>query len=350
MIHATAYQTGFFSMKTTPALIALITTVLGSGTIRAQKETAALSPEELASRRSSIVNLENHIGQRQERLGEIVTDIRALDDRVEDGVGEIVTMMSQVKDSETSKVRIANIKVDVIVGLKRTIDYYNQHRDTLREELRTGNSSLPKETLEKDLAIFDARIDKRVKQILELAKSFPDPKELEKYESTYTPGWNGWSYENQEISEAWKQNRRDERHTESAREGVRKGLADSIDHLQKRNAYLTGKIQSPSVPEAEKAYYQTEIARNNGILEQRNTELEEFSSGNATSAEPVMQDQAHDLDLLVKSSRNDLREDFFSIFRKYDELNRARAELKQLQDNLAARKAWLTKYDAEHPQ
>jgi hypothetical protein len=63
-----------------------------------------------------------------------------------------------------------------------------------------------------------------------------------------------------------------------------------------------------------------------------------------------MQDQAHDLDLLVKSSRNDLREDFFSIFRKYDELNRARAELKQLQDNLAARKAWLTKYDAEHPQ
>jgi hypothetical protein len=77
MIPATAYQTGFFSMKTTPALIALITTVLGSGTIRAQKETAALSPEELASRRSSIVNLEKHIGPRQERLGEIVTDIRA---------------------------------------------------------------------------------------------------------------------------------------------------------------------------------------------------------------------------------------------------------------------------------
>jgi hypothetical protein len=164
MTPATANQTGFFPkffpMKTTPALIALITTVLGSGTIRAQKETAALSPEELASRRSSVVNLEKHIEQRQERLGEIVTDIRALDDRVEDGVGEIVTMMSPVKDSETSKVRIANIKVDVIVGLKRTIDYYNQHRDTLREELRTGNSSLPKETLEKDLAIFDARIDK----------------------------------------------------------------------------------------------------------------------------------------------------------------------------------------------
>lgn len=337
-------------MNTRLVLFSLSALALAPLPGRAQEKTPALSPEELASRRSSVVNLEKHIEQREERLGEIVSDIRGLDDRVEDGVDEIVTMMSQVKDSETSKVRIANIKVDVIVGLKRTIDYYNQHRDTLREQLRTGKSAQSKETLEKDLAIFDARVDKRVKQIMELAKSFPDPQELEKYESTYSPGWNGWSYENQEISEAWKQNRRDERHTESAREGVRKGLLDSIDHLQQRNAYLAGKLKSPNVPEAEKAYYETEIARNNGILEQRNTELQEFSSGAATEAAPVMQDQAHDLDLLVRSSRNDLREDFFSIFRKYDELNRARAELKQLQDNLAARKAWLEKYDAEHPQ
>lgn len=337
-------------MKTRIVLFSLATLAAAPLPGRGQEKTPALSPEELASRRASVVNLEKHIGQREERLGEIVSDIRGLDDRVEDGVDEIVTMMSQVKDSETSKVRIANIKVDVIVGLKRTIDYYNQHRDTLREQLRTGKSAQSKETLEKDLAIFDARVDKRVKQIMELAKSFPDPQELEKYESTYSTGWNGWSYENQEISEAWKQNRRDERHTESAREGVRKGLLDSIDHLQQRNAYLAGKLKSPNVSEAEKEYYQTEITRNNGILEQRNTELQEFSSGAATPAEPVMQDQAHDLDMLVKSSRNDLREDFFSIFRKYDELNRARAELKQLQDNLAARKAWLVKYDAEHPQ
>ncbi len=338
-------------MKATPPFIALIiclAILVGSGPIRAQQKAPTLSPEELASRRSSVVNLVSHIAQREDRLGEIVTDIHDLDDRVEEGVTEIVAMMSQVKDSETSKVRIANIKVDIIVGLKRSIDYYNQHRDTLREELRTGKSPLPKETLERDLANFDARVDKRVKQIMELANSFPDPQELAKYESTYAPGWNGWSYENQEISEAWKQNRRDERHTVSAQEGVRKGLADSIAHLQQRNAFLAAKLQSPNVPEAEKAYYRTEIARNNGILEQRNAELEEFSSGVATPAAPVTQDQAHDLDLLVKSSRNDLREDFFSIFRKYEELNRARAELKQLRDNLASRKAWLEDYEARH--
>lgn len=101
------------------------------------------------------------------------------------------------------------------------------------------------------------------------------------------------------------------------------------------------------MPDAEKAYYQTEIARNQGIIGQRNTELEEFSTGGATAAVPMMQDQAHDLDQLVQSSRDDLREDFFAIFRKYAELNRIRAEVKQLRDNLAARKIWLRNYEEQ---
>jgi len=54
------------------------------------------------------------------------------------------------------------------------------------------------------------------------------------------------------------------------------------------------------------------------------------SSGGSTPAEPVMRGKTHDLDQLVQSSRKDLREDFISIFRKYAQLNRARAEPKQL--------------------
>ena len=68
----------------------------------AQETVAPLTPAELESRRQSSANLENHISQRNERLGRIVSDIRSLDDRVEDGVTEIVSMLSQVKDSEES--------------------------------------------------------------------------------------------------------------------------------------------------------------------------------------------------------------------------------------------------------
>lgn len=335
-------------MKPLSTLSVIIPLALGA--VSAQETLPKLSAEELAARRQSVVNLETHIAQREERLGAIVTDIRALDDRVEKGVDEIVTMTSQVKDSETSRRRVAQTKADVIVGLKRTIDYYNTHRDTLREQLRTGKSALPKETLEKDLAIFDARVEKRVKQVMELAKSFPDPQELAKYETTLSAGWDGLYYANEEISEAWKQNRRDTRHTESAREGVSQGLRDSIDHLKQRNSYLADKLKGTNLSEAERAYYESEISHNTALIGQRNQQLEEFATGSATPAAPMEPNAAHDLDLVVQSARKDLREDFFAIFRKYAELNRARAEVKALQDNLAARKEWLAKYDAAQPR
>ena len=50
--------------------------------IRAQENIPALTPAELDARRQSVVTLESHIAQREERLGRIVTDIRSLDDRV----------------------------------------------------------------------------------------------------------------------------------------------------------------------------------------------------------------------------------------------------------------------------
>lgn len=318
--------------------------------VRAQETATALPVAEIEARRKSVATLESHITQRTARLGEIVTDIRALDDRVEDGVDEIVRMLKELKDSEESKVSIALVKADVISGLRKTIEFYRTHRDTIREQLRTGKSDLPKETLEKDLAIFDARIEKRVTQIMELAKTFTDPKELEKYEVTSTASWFGWTIENEEISKAWKQNRRESRHTDSAKEAVSKGLKESINHLEQRNAYLTEKLKSPHLPDVERDFYQTEIAQNNTLIAHRDEQLYEFSSGSAPETQAVDQGKAHDLDQLVQSARNDLREDFFAIFRKYAELNRARAELKQLDDNLAARRQWLQDYDKREAQ
>jgi hypothetical protein len=328
-----------------PAAAAVTIFWAGPATGSAQQAPATFTPAEIEARRQSVVNLEAHIAQRQERQGLIINDIRSLDDRVEEGVDKVVTMLEKVKDSEASKVRIATVKADVITGLRRTIDYYNNHRDVIREQLRTGKSDLPKETLERDLAIFDGRIEKRIAQIAELAKSFTDPQELEKYEVTSRSSWYGWSYENEEISEAWKQNRRESRHTESAREGVANGLRDSVQHLKERNAYLTGKLKEPNLSDSEREFYQSDLGRNAALIEQRNKQLEEFSTGTAPVTQSLDQTSAHEMDLLVQSARADLREDFFTIFRKYSELNRARAELKQFEDNLAARKEWLKAYD-----
>ncbi len=131
--------------------------------------------------------------------------------------------------------------------------------------------------------------------------------------------------------------------------GVSKGLQDSIAFLEQRNAYLAEKLKSPNISESEREFYQSEMGQNTSLAEQRSQQLYEFSSGSATATESVVGNEAHEMDQLVQSSRADLREDFFAIFRKYAELNRARAELKQLEDNLAARKKWLQDYENRKP-
>jgi hypothetical protein len=282
-------------------------------------------------------------------MGEIITDIRTLDSRVESGVDRIVKMLGQVKDSADSKVRISNLKADVITGLRRTIEYYKNNRDALREQVRTGKSAVPLETVEKDIAIFDARIEKRIGQIAELAKSFTDYQELEKYETTSRNSWYGWSWDTVEISDDWKQNRRDARHTESAENDFIEGLRANIRYLEDRSTYLKEKLKQTNLTESEKSFYQADLEKGAALVQHRQKQLEEFlteAAGASPATKPVSQERAHDLDQLVQSARDDLREDFFAIFRKYSELNRARAELKQLEENLAARKQWLKNYDS----
>ena len=57
--------------------------------------------------------------------------------------------------------------------LMKTIEYYDQKRATFRQELRNPQTQLTAEDKRKAVAVFDARIDKRTQQILELNKSMP---------------------------------------------------------------------------------------------------------------------------------------------------------------------------------
>ena len=340
-------------MKTSP-ILAFSHRFLAAGLLlnlpALAQSPADSAPIDIAARRESVVNLERHIEQRELRMDQLIQDIKTLDQRVESKVEEIVGMLGASKDSEESKVRVARLKADVIVGLKKTIDYYKRNEDAVREQLKKPDPNVPRETLEKDHQIFRNRIEKRVGQITQLASTFTHPKELEKYEVVSTSYWNGWSRDNIAIAEDWKQNRRESRHTEAGKTAVIQGLQESIDYQTKRIDYLKEKLKGTNLTDLERELYQSEIAQNESIIEQRKVKIEEFASSDPPETESLDRNTAHNMELLIRDSRADLREDFFSIFRKYAELNRARAELKGLTDNLAARKAWLADYDAKNPK
>ena len=160
-----------------------------SGLMQAQEA----SPEpvyDLAARQRSIENLERHIGEREERMGELAQDIVALDTRVERRIDRIVEMLQKSKDSKSSKVTVARTKEKAIEGLSKTIEYYDQKRRALREQLRK-ETTIPREALTGDVYKFDEKVEKRVEQIIALTKSFTESEDLKKYDEHTRSHW-GW--------------------------------------------------------------------------------------------------------------------------------------------------------------
>lgn len=301
----------------------------------------------MEERRQSVVTLEQHIEQREQRLEHLADDIRTIDGRVEKGIADIVTMVSSIRDSKDSKLRVAKLKGEIVSRLRKTIEFYETQRNGIREQLRKEETAIPRETLNADLKRFNERIEKRVEQIEKIAASFPEPKDLEKYVVTDTYSWGWMTYQNQKISEEWKQNRRDSKQTDSMQKKFLEGLEESIEHLKQRNAYLAEKLKGTSITPAERELYESDAVSNEALIELRQNQAKEFLEKPPAKGKEVSQNSAHNTELLIRDMLGDLREDFFSIFRKYSELNKERADLEKLHVNLAARQAWLKENDKE---
>lgn len=309
-------------------------------------QEAAQAPEnaipDLEARKESVVTLRRHVAQREERIGELANEILTLDKRLEARVDGIVKMLSEVKDSNESKTRVARSKEEAIAALKRTIDAYVAKRSEIREQMRTSDSPSDREALAGDVKRFDSRISKRVDQIVDLTKSFTQHEDFKKYESTGGGGfWNGTYFDNTRINEDWKQNRRETKYTDAQRKQLTDALRGSIENLKQREAALKAKLAA-NPGDAEKDFYVLERQEIESLLDQRQKQLVEVIQPEAQpDTKPLGQEQAYQLDRLLEDSRRDLADDFNTILSRYSALIRERTRVKELEDNLKAREAWL---------
>jgi hypothetical protein len=305
----------------------------------AQPAPAPAPVMDLEARKASVVNLESHIAQREKRLAELGQDIVTLDGRIEKRVDELVKMLADMRDSQDSKTRISKLKQEAIDGLKRGIDLYVAKRKQMREKVRTGD-----ETALGDLGKFDQRIVTRVDQIVELSKSFPAHKDVDKYESGGGDYWNGYYYENTRISDEWKQNRRDNTQSGKTRDETTKAIREGLERLEQRRRSLKDLLENRNPSESARKLYVQELGQIDAYTDRLNSELTEATSpsgGSATHAPSL--EEAVDMEELFEDARKDLREDVSNLFRLYDEFAAGRARLNDMKENLAARKAWLEK-------
>jgi hypothetical protein len=306
----------------------------------------AQEPEiDMEARRQSVVNLGRHIEQREKRLEELRADIRALDDRIEKRTDELVTMLTEITDSQQSARRVSQIKMRAIDGLRRWIRVYRDRRVQIFESLRREGDNLPREEIAAEVDAFDKRIDKRVGQILELTASMPGHEDVEKYESDGGSYWNGWYHESTRVSEDWKQNRRDQVMSDKTRRDLISALETAIRQLEQRRAALDDTVSNRKLSAAEREIQLEELGRVDASLERRRRELRQLATTAGGGGTPVGRNQAHDIERLIEDAGSDLSEDFRRLLRMYDEFNQERNRTFELRQNLKAREAWLQEHD-----
>ena len=124
------------------------------------------------ARRESVATLKQHLDMREKRLAELTAEIRERGSATDKKIGELVDMLAGLKDSQSSKRRISQIKAEAIGSLKKMLAVYSDERRQIAQKL-LGNESVPSEALKKDMETIDALTEKRVAQIVELVKSMP---------------------------------------------------------------------------------------------------------------------------------------------------------------------------------
>ncbi|MEM1085747.1 MAG: hypothetical protein AAGI48_16685 [Verrucomicrobiota bacterium] len=302
------------------------------------------SPMTMEERKASVVQLKKRIEMREARLGELVADVKTLDERTEKRIETVVNTLKETQDSQVSKTRITRLKGEVIAGLRKSIGAYQTERRKIFERVRTTKDGSADPLIEV-MAKIDERIEKRASQIVELAKTLPHREDVEKYEGDGGNYYDGWYYENSRISDEWRQNRRQGSATKKEIDGLVKALEEAIDRLERRKMAIEARIKGGQLSEANQTLAQFELGQTDAMLEHRRSELLELSKPTAdTSGLPADRDSADHLKDLLENARGDISEDHWQVLKKLDDASKELEAISKMKANLAAREEWLKEH------
>jgi hypothetical protein len=216
--------------------------------------TPAPTPEQLKS----------WIDIREQRVDLLRNEIKQIDGRLEARLDVLVDTLKTISDSKDSKTKVARMKEETGKRLMKTINYYDQKRAALKEELRNPRLALTEDEKRKMIAAFDERIEKRTRQVMELNKSMPAHEEHERYRTT-GGGWWGTEYER---NEEYDQNRRMTSHSNKQRDAIVKQFDSSIARLDRQARTLKTQLAATKDP-LQQQTLRGELTKTEGLIAER---------------------------------------------------------------------------------
>jgi hypothetical protein len=278
--------------------------------------------------------LKSWIAIRQQRVDLLRNEIKQIDSRLESRLDVIVDTLKTISDSKDSRTKVARMKEETGKRLKKTIDYYDQKRAALKEELRNPRLKLTDEEKRKMIAIFDERIEKRTQQIFALNKSMPTHEDHERYRTT-GGGWWGTEYER---NEEYDQNRRMTSHSNTQRDAIVKQLDASIARLDRQSRTLKTQLAATSDPLQRQALTE-ELAKTDAMIAERRQQRLDTLKPSGTATHTVALKEAMDMDKALQTSVNELRSEFTTLFQRYNTFLNELSTLHATEAALAAKTA-----------
>ena len=296
---------------------------------------ALLFPTSVKAQASSPTNeqLESWIATRQQRVDLLRNEIKQIDTRIESRVDMIIETLTSIADSKDSKTKVTRMKEDTMKALKKTIDYYDQKRATIRQELRNPQTALTESDKRRIVDAFDRRIEKRTQQILALGKSMPSHQDYDRY----TPTGDGWYGTTYERNKDYDQNRRMTSHSNTQRKAMVKELDNSIARLDRIGRDLRSQLAATTDP-AQRKQRTEDIAKNESLIAERKQQKLEALEPKQGGGRGVSMREATDLDQALKNTVEETRRDFNALFQRYHSLINEGTTLRTTQKTLAANK------------
>lgn len=257
--------------------------------------------------------------QRASLLG---NEIHSADQRIEARFDDLLTTLRVVSDSKDSHTKVTRMKEETIASLQQAITYYQQKRAWLQEQMVRPTFNLTQTQKQMIGNDFEERIEKRVKQIVELYKSFPKHEEFERYKAVGHYRFGGVRYVD---SEDYRQNLRLSSQTDTMRNKLIKDMQASIDRLDQENLTLAGMASKAADPELGEVYGD-EQRKNEQLRDVLKQDLATIMTSPGVPGRPLSGHEAQALDKMIKHSIDALQGEFTLLFSRYAEwLNAASA-------------------------
>ncbi len=248
--------------------------------------------------------------QRASLLG---SEIHNADLRIEARFDDLLTTLRAVSDSKDSHTKVTRMKEETIASLQQSISYYQQKRAWLEEEMVRPTFNLTQTQKQSISNDFEERIEKRVKQIVELYKSFPKHEEFERYKAVGHYRFGGVRYAD---SEDYRENLRLSSQTDTMRNKLIKDMQANIDRLNQENHTLAGMAGGASNPELREVYGD-EQRKNDELRNVLKVDLDAIINGPGVPGHPISGHEAQALDKIIKHSVDALQGEFTLLFSRY---------------------------------